>query len=144
MAYLARSGSFWQVWIAGVDGSGARQLTRSDYEKAHVSWFPDGRKLLVTSTEGQLFEVDAASGAERQIPMTLSGAHDGEVSPDGSRITFSAGSAEARDGNEIWTTSASGGELRRVISLPWLQHEPSWSPDGAWIYFVSGDGKQSH
>jgi TolB protein len=28
--------------------------------------------------------------------------------------------------------------------MPYLQHEPAWTPDGRWIYFLSGDGGQSH
>jgi TolB protein len=28
--------------------------------------------------------------------------------------------------------------------MPWLQHQPAWSPDGQALYFVSGRGRQTH
>jgi TolB protein len=28
--------------------------------------------------------------------------------------------------------------------MPGLQHEPTWSDDGAFLYFLSGSGKQTH
>ena len=40
IAYLAMTEGRWQVWVMAPDGSGARQLTRSAWEKTRASWAP--------------------------------------------------------------------------------------------------------
>ncbi len=144
IAYLAYTDGYWQVWVIAPDGSGARQVTRSAYEKTRCSWFPDGRSLLVNSLAGELFKVDRASGSEQRLSMPLAGATDGVISPDGSQIAFSLSTAGSVDHNQIWTVKLDGSEPRRLTTMPGLQHEPQWSADGAWIYFLSGNGGQAH
>jgi TolB protein len=144
IAFLGQTGGYWQVWVMGADGNGQRQVTRSDYEKARVSWFPDGRRLLVLSLEGQLFEVDVESGHEKQVPLRLGSVHDASVSADGQWLAVSAGSGGSRDNQDIWLARSDGSGERRFIEMPWFQDEPRFSRDGVWIYFTSGDGKQDH
>ena len=71
IAYLSPAGPYWQVWLMNPDGSAAKQLTRSPYEKAHLSWFPDGKSLLVNALDGHLYRVDAETGAEQPIALAL-------------------------------------------------------------------------
>ncbi len=144
IAYLAHSEGFWQVWVMQGDGSGARQLTRSPYEKARAEWYPDGSALLVSSLDGRQLRVDAATGAEKRVELPVAGAVDAVVSPDGTRLAFSVGTAGSVDDNEIWIANADGSGPDRLTKLPGLQHEPRWSEDGRWIYFVSGQGGPSH
>ncbi len=144
IAYLAHGDAFWQVWLMEGDGSGVRQLTRSAYEKARAEWYPDGSALLVSSLDGRQFRVDAETGAEERVPIPVAGAVDAVVSPDGARIAFSVSTAGSVDDNEIWIANADGSAPGRLTKQPGLQHEPRWSVDGQWIYFVSGDGGASH
>lgn len=144
IAYLAQSDVFWQVWVMEGDGSGARQLTRSGYEKARAEWYPDGNAVLVSSLDGRQFRVDTATGAEERVPIPVAGAVDAVVSPDGTKIAFSVSTAGSVDDNEIWIANADGSAPDRLTKQPGLQHEPRWSADSRWIYFVSGDGGQSH
>ncbi len=63
-----------------------------------------------------------------------------QVSPDGREIAFvvSALDLEAdRRRSDIWLTSVDGGEPRRLTSHPAGDFNPRWSPDGAWLYFLS-------
>lgn len=144
VAYLAHDGRYWQVWTVAPDGRDPRQLTRSEYEKSRSSWYPDGTHLLVNALDGRLFRVNAETGEESPVEAALRGTVDAVLSPDGERIAFSLGTGGSRDANEIWTVKTDGGALRRLTTMPRLQHEPQWSPDGRWIYFLSGDGGQSH
>lgn len=144
IAFLAQSGGYWQVWVMRPDGSAQRQVTYSDYEKSRVAWFPDGHRLLVTSIEGGLFEVEAESGREKVVALALESVHDAAVSPDGAWLAVAASAAGGRDNHDIWLTRPDGTGQRRLVSMPSLQHEPRWSPDGQWVYFLSGEGEQDH
>ncbi|MEX2206577.1 MAG: hypothetical protein WEF50_10165 [Myxococcota bacterium] len=140
IAFLAHSEGFWQVWIANADGSGARQLTRSPTEKARVSWFPDGRELLVDTQEGELLRVDAQTGFETAIPLPVAGMLDAVLSPDGRQIAFSLTQSDSPDANEIWVCDLDGSNLRQLTNRAGLQHEPAWDPTGVRIYYLSNLG----
>jgi TolB protein len=144
VAYLASTDGLWQAWVMRADGSAARQVTRSEREKSRVSWFPDGRALLVSALDGSLVRVDLETGEETSIALRLPNVIDAVLSPDGTSVAFSASAAGGRDASEIWTMSVDGSGLRKHTAMPWLQHEPAFDPGGEWIYFVSGDGGDAH
>ena len=98
----------------------------------------------VSSLDGRQFRVDAVTGDEKAFVLPIAGSVDPVVSPDGERIAFSAGTAGSLDDNEIWVANADGSQPDRLTKMPGLQHEPRWSADGQWIYFVSGTGGPSH
>ncbi len=144
IAYLASTGSYWQVWTVAPDGAEPKPVTSSSYEKARCSWYPDGRHILVNALDGRLFKVDSELGDETPIPIPLQGTNDAAVSPSGKWIAFSLSTAGSVDDNEIWVIDTHGQNLRKLTRMPALQHDPAWSADGRWIYFLSGDGGQSH
>ena len=72
---------------------------------------------------------DSAEFTVRQI-------RDGVPSPDGSRLAFTAL-------NSLYVMAWPDGEPRRLTGLDVIEAEPTWSPDGKWIGFVTwedGDG----
>lgn len=144
VAYLANTGGYWQVWVMAPDGSGQRQVSRSAYDKNRVSWYPDGRFLLVNGNQGELRRLDIESGSETPISMLLKGMNDAVVSPDGTKIAFSLSTSGSVDDNNIWVTDASGANELKLTNMQGLQHEPTWSPDGKELYFLSGKGGQVH
>lgn len=144
IAYLASTGDYWQVWVVDATGSEPRQVTRSPYEKVRCSWYPDGRQLLVNSLDGRLLKVHVRDGSEEEIGNVLPGTKDAVISPTGRWIAFSLSTAGSVDDNEIWVVDADGGNPRRLTRMPWLQHDPAWSPDERFVYFASGDGGQAH
>lgn len=144
IAYLAHTGGYWQAWAMGTDGVDARQLTTSAVDKTRCSWYPDGDALLVSTHAGEVLRVDVASGREEKLPLPLSGMMDAALSPDGATIAFSLSPASSRDDNEIYVVRPDGTHLRKLTTEKGVQHQPTWSPDGAWIYFLSGDGKEVH
>ena len=62
-----RTGAF-QIGVMTPDGSGARTLTSGGYAEG-PSWAPNGRAVMFTrgASAGQLWYVDVASGAVRQV-----------------------------------------------------------------------------
>ncbi|HYC77982.1 MAG TPA: S9 family peptidase [Planctomycetota bacterium] len=117
----------------------------------HWSSFSDGKR-------SQLFTVDVASGAVRQLtdearhapPFNLGGPPDYAWSRDGKSVYFTRGPAaevEAWSTNaDLCVVSAEGGTPRNLTphNLGW-DGSPSVSPDGRWVAFRSQarDGYES-
>ncbi len=144
IAYLAYTDGYWQAWIMDSNGGHVQQVTRSAYDKSRVSWFPDRKHLLVSGNQGKLVKVKISSGKETAILVDPAGMNDAVASPDGKHIAFSLSPAGSIDDNHIWLVNIDGSNLQRLTNMQGLQHEPAWSPDSNWIYFLSGKGGQVH
>lgn len=137
IAFLRNDGTYWQVWTLDLESGQERQLTRSQTEKARISWYPDGESVFVNTLDGRIFEVDLRTGAEKPISASLPGARDAVLSPDGSRIAVSLVMSEVLDTNEIHILEANGENVRKLVRIREFQHEPQWSAEGDAIYFLS-------
>jgi len=144
VAYLAHTNGFWQVWTMKPDGSQKQQITSTRYDKSHINWYPDGVHLLVNGNQGKLKKVNTQTGKETSIKLPIKGTVDAAISPEGKYIAFSLSVADSIDNNHIWLVNSEGKNLVKLTNMAGLQHEPVWSLDGKWIYFLSGKGKQAH
>ena len=144
IAYLAVSDGYWQVWTMRDNGGNPKQLTHSEYDKSRISWFPDGKRILINGNDGQIRVVQIENGSEEAVNLSLSGMLDAVVSPNGLQVAFSLSTSGSIDDNNIWTVGIDGANLRKQTRLTNMQHEPAWSWSGNFIYFSSGDGGQAH
>jgi TolB protein len=144
LAYLQLTDGVWQVWTVRADGTAARPVTSSRYDKTRASWYPRGDTLLVNASDGNAYRVAARTGQEILVKTSLTGFQDAVVSPDGATFVFSLSTSGSVDDHHIWLAHADGSNLTKLTSMPWLQHEPSWSADGRYVYFLSGKGEQTH
>jgi TolB protein len=144
IAYLAYIDGYWQVWAMAADGTSRRQVTKSRYDKSRVSWYPNGKFLLVNGNQGELNRVNLSSGEETPMQAPLKGMNDAVVSPDGTQIAFSLSTSGSIDDNNIWLIDIDGKNQQKLTNMQGLQHEPVWSPDGKRLYFLSGKGGQVH
>jgi TolB protein len=144
IAYLGYADGFWQVFTMMEDGSNRKQITKSQYDKSRISWYPDGEHLLVNSNQGGIYKVNLSTGKEQPIKTELVGMQDSVISPDGKQIVFSLSTGDSIDANNLWLMNVDGSNLHKITNMKWLQHEPTWDVKGEWIYFLSGKGGQSH
>lgn len=144
LAYLGLTDGYWEAWVADDDGTRARQLTRFGADISRLSWYPDGQRLFVNRHDGRWFEVGLADGTAKEIAAPLPGIVDGVLDPSGESVTFSLSTGSSIDDNDIWLHELATQRSRKLTQMARLQHEPVWSPDGRFVYFLSGDGGQAH
>ncbi|HNV73088.1 MAG TPA: amidohydrolase family protein [Gemmatimonadaceae bacterium] len=125
--------------------------------------FTPDSKAIVISYGGEIWRVPVDGSAPAKIPFSIDvdvaigpevkfqypiedtptivarQIRDAVPSPDGTRIAFSAL-------GDLYVMELPGGEPRRIASSAEGEFHPSWSPDGAWVAYVTwgNDGGHLH
>lgn len=81
------------------------------------------KKLIISA----LVAASAVSSASAVEALWM---RDINISPDGKQIAFTYK-------GDIWTVPVTGGEAKRITTLPSYEASPVWSPDGKQIAFAS-------
>src|SRR5215203_6718028 len=148
IAYVVRTTDFaanrgrFDLWLVGVDGSGATQLTAHEAADTDPRWAPDGKSLYFLSSRSgssQIWRM-AVPGSDKDavqvtdLPLDVA---NPLLSPDGSRLAFSlevfpdcptiACTVERLAAQEKRQTSA------RVYDGGFIRHWDTWS-----------DGRRNH
>ena len=144
LAFLAQADGHWQVWWIRTPGASPARVGQLPEDVARMTWFPDGKSLLVNLQDGRWFKVEAASGKATALKTPAAAIFDAAVSPDGAQIAYSMSMGSSTDRNDLWTVDIATGATQKLTAIPGLQHEPVWSRDGRSLYFLSGQGGPSH
>jgi Tol biopolymer transport system component len=127
-------------------GRTPQAVSNSSVDDFSADVSPDGHHIAFDSSRaGDTVEVWVAApdGSDARQLTHGPGRWQGSPhwSPHGQRIAFDS---QGEDGHwHVWTIDAEGGGLRQVTTMHGDQNAPSWSADGAWLYFSadSGTGK---
>jgi Tol biopolymer transport system component len=126
-----------------------RKLTDFGY---HPAWSPNGREIVVSSggfswptelvaMDYGLSAVDVATGRRRPV-LSAGLPMQPNWSPHGTRIAYWGRRAGGQ--RDLWTVAADGSEATTggvsVTNDPAVDWSPTWSPDGAYLYFSSTRG----
>jgi eukaryotic-like serine/threonine-protein kinase len=132
------------IFVMGRTGEAVRRVTRTGF---NPSWSPDGKQIAFTTEDidinpqngrgpSELFVVNVDTA--QQKALNARAAILARWSPHGGRIAYSIRSPIGNE--EIWTVPVAGGQPALVISGSGAYWNPSWSPDGKFIYFASDRG----
>ena len=158
-AYITAAGRAGQLWVANVDGTGARRLAQDlGGSLGAPSWSPDGTRLVFSQTDmdwmgfpsghSRLYLTDA-TGSQPQLVDTgcvapCHGDSDAAFSSDGKRLVFVRTGA----GSVLATVDLTTGHVAELASTRVSEttgnfqsytpadHHPRWSPDGTRIVFT--------
>jgi Tol biopolymer transport system component len=136
------------LWSIRTDGSERQEIPATAgvvYDKP--SWSPDGKLIAVQTTglaRDGLWLIRAASG-QRLRRIAGQRAFEPDWSPDGRRIVFRTafGRSELRPGatgGNLYVIDRSGKNRRQLVHRERIaETQPTWSPTGRWIAWVSLD-----
>lgn len=115
----------YDVMVANSDGSKPHVVYRKSEYIDRISWFPDNDRILIQQDafDGISILYIARTSKRTAIPLRFSPYHpashgsDAVISPDGTKIAFSA-TPEESDGDYIFTCNLDGSNLKQVTKAP--------------------------
>lgn len=125
------------IYLIKTNGTIVRQLTYGWGAEVSACFSPDGRYIVYTSDKPgypQLYTLQLEGMIEQRL---LYGNYaDSPVwSPRGDKVAFSMMSISGK--YDIYTIDPSGRNITQLTSFTGNNENPSWSPDGRFILFVS-------
>ena len=101
----------------------------------NVDISPDGRTVAFDLL-GDIYVMPIAGGTPTRIAEGLAYEHQPRFSPDGRRIAFTS---DRGGGDNIWLMNIDGSDKRQLTRESFrLLNQPSWSPDGRFLYVGIG------
>jgi TolB protein len=152
LAYLSRrSGTGRHIWVASVDGAGARQLTFETPVGPMHSWLPGGEEIAYLAARERRLELKAialTTGRSRLLrgygPWSMTERIKllhARFTPDGADIVIS----QMRDGvMNLWTQNLQTGVIRELTHDREGAGFPTVSSDGRWVAYEVMRGGDVH
>jgi dipeptidyl aminopeptidase/acylaminoacyl peptidase len=145
------------VFVVPASGGTPRQITSGNFDHTGTDWTPDGRTILFSGLrsenvtyqwrESEIYAVDVADGAIRQLTKHKGPDGNPTVSPDGKRVAYTGydWSTDTWVDSKIYLMNIDGSNPR-LISGDWdrAPAELRWSADGSGLYFTAqNEGSQN-
>ncbi len=134
----ANRGAMKQIYVSDFDGSNAAAITKTKQPNLSPSWSRDGRYITFTSYEEgnpDLYIYELATGRKRKL-SGRKGLNSGANWSFNNKLVAFTGSV---DGDaDIYTIKPDGTGSKLFVRGSGLDVDPTFSPDGKWMAYVSG------
>ena len=140
MVFTSKVGRFKELFIAELDGSEMRQLTKDKGIAVSPSWHTSGQKIVYTSyrtRKPELFTISPEGGSPRQMTKREGLEIGAKYMRDGESVITSA---IVNGNSNIVILDGDGSVQRQVTRGSVIDVSPSLSPDGSKFAFCSNRG----
>jgi dipeptidyl aminopeptidase/acylaminoacyl peptidase len=139
---------FTHLFVVPATGGTPRQLTDGDWNHAGPVWGADGKELLFSSLrvpgaeyewrDSEVYSVNVATGAVRQLTRRKGPDFGPVVSPDGRQVAYLGydWTDDTYITNKLYVMGIDGSNPREISGN--LDRSPEsliWAPDGSGVYF---------
>jgi dipeptidyl aminopeptidase/acylaminoacyl peptidase len=127
------------LWIANIDGTELRRLTRHEASDTSASWAPDGRALYFLSTRGgstQVWKLQLDGGEPQPVTSLPIDVGSFLLSPDGTKLALSMDvfpNTTVAETKKRLDADASKKATGKIYDGLFFRHWDAW-----------GDGRRSH
>ena len=142
IVFIAETQQSWQVFQINRNGTELHQMPNSPCDALNVSRVPGKQKILLTCTNRKAYFFDLKKIESAEIQTRLNQALDAVLSRDSLSFLFSLSTGGSNDANHIWLTDIATKKTTQLTHMKGMQHNPIWSHDDKYIFFLSGEGKQ--
>jgi len=136
-----------EIYDMRVDGTGQTRLTRNPGLDGSPVWSPDGGRIAFESERNgneDIYSMRPDGSGLRRLTTASGEDTDPAWSPDGMRIAFTSMRFGAprvfvmnADGTgQVAITPVAGSRVGGGTGV-WMDANPAWSPDGAWLAFAT-------
>jgi TolB protein len=134
--------------VVNADGTGLERLTNVHPRPNLISdlaWSPDGRRMAfsrqINDGDIGIFVINADGTREVALVEGPALQFGPAWSPDSKRIAFAKAPYAKNTGTyqstDVYVINADGTSLTQITDDPAVDKDPSWSPDGSALAFVS-------
>ncbi len=127
------------IAIANANGTGVRKLTRGRAIDVSPTWSPDGSRIAFVSDRAGSPNIYIMSASGKNVKRLTKGGYntDPSWSPNPKINKIAYVKVEKGGGVNIFTSNSDGSGEQRLTWASGRNENPSWTPDGHYISFVS-------
>ena len=145
------------IFVISADGGTPRQVTTGAFDHGPAEWMADGKSLVFSGLrepdaeyrwrESEIYAVDVATGATRQLTMHAGPDGNATPSPDGRLIAFTSmdSTSDTWRDSRLFVMNADGSGRKSISES--LDRSPNglmWAHDGSGVYFnVENEGSRN-
>ena len=131
LIFSAAMGNRGDIYRMRLDGSDLQNLTQSADGIYQIEALSPDQQWIYFNEENHIYRI-RTDGSERQQLTRDGDDRFTALSPDGEWVFFT------RDiYTQIYRVRSDGSEVSRVPAMPYFPNDYGWSPDGAWLFFMS-------